>query len=105
MALRTAQLPPQLAGGVYYQLAVLFQIFLARSIFDVRGVTVSAAKADSSSIELVRKATSSSVSLVEIPTTLLEDALALLLNFLFVTVVHCWLSTMSGWTHIVSFEE
>jgi len=49
---------------------------------------VSVVKADSSSPELVRKATSSSVSLVEIPTTLLENALALPLGFLFVTVVH-----------------
>ena len=49
---------------------------------------VSAAKADSSSPELVRDVTSSSVSLVEMLTTLLEDALALPLDFLFVTVVH-----------------
>jgi len=51
---------------------------------------------------LVREVTSSSVSLVEILTTLLEDTLALPLDFLLVTVIHCWLSTMSGWTHIVS---
>jgi len=63
---------------------------------------VSSAKDDSSSSELVREVTTSSVSLVEIPTTLLEDALALPLDFLLVTVIHCWLSTMSGWTHIVS---
>jgi len=52
--------------------------------------------------ELMRAVTSSSVSLVEIPTTLLEDALALPLEFLLVTLVHCWLSVISGWTHIVS---
>jgi len=63
---------------------------------------MSAAKADSSSPELVREVTSSSVSLVEILTTLLEDVLALPLDFLLVTVIHCWLLTMSGWTHIVS---
>jgi len=50
---------------------------------------VLAAKADSYSPELVREATSSAVSLAEIPTTLLEDALALPLDFLLVTVVHC----------------
>ena len=52
----------------------------------MEGVPVLAAKADSSSSELVRKATSSSVSLVEIPTTLLEDTLALPLDFLCVTI-------------------
>ena len=35
-------------------------------------------------------------------TTLLEDALALPLDLMLVTVVHCWLSTISGWTHIIS---
>jgi len=52
-------------------------------------MVVSTAKGDSSSPELVREATSSSVSLVEIPTTLLEDALDLPMDFLFMTVVHC----------------
>ena len=66
------------------------------------GVLISAIRADSSSLELVREATSFSVSLVEMLTTLLEDALALPLDFLLVTVVHCWLLTMSGWTYIVS---
>ena len=68
----------------------------------VFNVQVSATRADSSSPELVREATSSSVSLLEIFTTLLKDALAFLLNFLLVIVVHYWLLTMSGWTHIVS---
>ena len=53
----------------------------------MEGAPVSAAKADSSSLELVREATSSSVSLVEIPTTLLEDTLAIPLDFLCVTIV------------------
>ena len=57
---------------------------------------MSAAKADSSSPELVREATSSSVSLVEILTTLLEEALVLPLDFLLVTVIHCWLLTIDG---------
>jgi len=69
---------------------------------NVGGALVSVANADSSSPKQVRAATSSSVSLVEIPTILLEDALTLTLDFLLVTVVHCWLSTMSGWTHTVS---
>ena len=47
---------------------------------------MSAVKTDSFSSELVREATSFSVSLVEIPTALLEDALALPLDFLFMTV-------------------
>jgi len=59
-------------------------------------VPISVAKADFSSPELVREATPSSVSLVEIPTILLEDGLALPLDFLYVTVVHYWLSIMSG---------
>ena len=75
--------------------------FLDR-VFDVGGAPASAARADSSSFELVREATSSSVSLIEILTTLLEDALALPLDFLLMTVVYCWLSIISGWTHIVS---
>jgi len=49
---------------------------------------VSAAKTDSSSHELVRDVTSSSVSLVKMLITLLEDALVLPLDFLFVTFVH-----------------
>ena len=53
---------------------------------------MSVAKADSSSPKLVREAIPSSVSLVETLTTLLEDVLAFLLDFLVVTVVHCWLS-------------
>jgi len=65
-------------------------------VFDVEGVPISAAKKDSYSPELVREATSFSVSLVEIPTTLLEDALALPLDFLCVTVVYYWVSIMSG---------
>jgi len=40
---------------------------------------------DSSYPKLVRKATSSSFSFVEIPTTLLEDALVLPLDFQFVS--------------------
>jgi len=66
---------------------------------------VLATKADSSSPELFGEATSSSVSFVEIPTTLLEDTLVLPLDFLFVTVVYWWLSIMSGWTLIVSSRE
>jgi len=84
----TARLSPQLAGVVYYRLAVLFQVLLTDRVFDVGGASVSAAKADSSSPELVTDATSFSVSLVEMLTTLLEDALVLPLDFLFVTVIH-----------------
>ena len=79
-----------------------FKYCLSNRVFDVGGAPVSAAKVDSSSPELVREVTSYLVSLVEIPTTLLEDALVLPLDFLFVTVIHCWLWTMLGWIHIVS---
>ena len=65
----------------------------------------SAIKADSSSPELLREATFSLVSHVEMLTTFLKDALVFLLDFLFVIIVHCWLSIMSGWTHIVSPRE
>ena len=82
-----------------------FKYCLPAQVFDVGGAPMSAAKADSSSPELIREGTSSSISLVEILTTLLEDALALPLDFLFVTVVHCWFWTMSGCTHIVSPRE
>jgi len=68
-----------------------FRYCLPDRVFDVGGMPVSAAKADSSFPELVREATSFSVSFVEILITLLEDALALPLDFLFVTVIHCWL--------------
>ena len=54
-----------------------FRYCLSDQVFDVGGAPVSAAKVDSSSPELVREATSSSASLVEILTTLLEVALAL----------------------------
>jgi len=70
-------------GSPYY-----LRCYLLDRVFDVRGAPVSATKADPSSPELVRKATSFSISLVEILTTLLEDALALPLNFLLVTVIH-----------------
>ena len=79
-----------------------FRYYLPDRVFDVGDVPVSAARADSSSPELVREVTSSSVSVVEILTTLLKDALALPLDFLLVTIVYCWLCTISGWTHIVS---
>ena len=79
-----------------------FRYYLPDRVFDVGGAPVSAIRVGSSSPELVREATSSSISLVEMLTALLEDALALSLDFLLVTVVYCWLSTMSGWTHIVS---
>ena len=79
-----------------------FKYYLPNRVFDVEGALVSAAKADSFSLELVRIETPSSVSLVEMLTTLIEDALAFSLDFLFVTVVHCWILTMLGWTHIVS---
>jgi len=71
-------------------------------VFDVGGTLVSVTKADFSSPELVRDVTSSSVSLVEILTILLKDALILPLDFLLMTVVYCWLLTMSEWTQIVS---
>jgi len=83
-------------SSLYY-----FKYCLPNRVFIVGGAPVSAAKTDSSSPELVREGTFSSVSLVEIPTILLEDALALPLDFLLVTVVHCWLSTMSRWAHII----
>ena len=70
-------------------------------VFGVGGTPVLATRADPSSPELVREATSSSIYLVEMLTTLLEDTLALLLDFLLVTVAHYWLSIISGWTHIV----
>ena len=78
-------------GSPYY-----FKYCLLDQVLDVGGAPVSVVKTDSSSPELVRQATSSSAFLVEIPTTLLEDTLALPLDFLFVIVVHCWLLTMSG---------
>jgi len=68
------------------------------------GAPALATKADSSSPELVREAISSSISLVYILTTLLVDALALPLDLLFLIIVHCWLLTMSGWTHIISSQ-
>jgi len=51
-------------------------------VFNVEGAPGSATRANSSSLELVREATSFSVSLVEMLTILLEDALALPLDFL-----------------------
>jgi len=79
-----------------------FKYYLSNRVFDMGCAPVSVAKADSSSPELVRDTTSFSVSLVEMLTTLLEDALVLPLNFLFVKSFTYWLWTMSGWTHIIS---
>ena len=100
----TDRLSPQPAGGVCIGLPYCFKYCLLR-VLDVGGAHASAAKANSSSFELVREATSSSVSLVQIPTTLLEDTLTLTLDFLLVTVVHYWLLIMSGLTHFVSPQE
>jgi len=87
-------------GSSYY-----FKYCLLDRVFNVRGAHVSTAKANSYFPELVKSATSFSVSLVEMLTTLLEDTLALPLDFLFVIVIYRWLSIMSGWTHIVSPRE
>ena len=54
----------------------------------MEGASVSAAKIDSFSPELVREALPSSVSLVETLTILLVDALAFSLDILFMMVVH-----------------
>jgi len=89
-------------GEFTTDLPYCFRYCLSDRVFDVGGTPASATKVDSLSLELVREATSFSISLVEMLITLLEDALALPLDFLLVTVVHCWLSTISGWTHIVS---
>jgi len=71
-------------------LSYYFRYCLLDRVFDAGRMPVSATRADSSSPELVREATSFSVSLVEMLTTLLEDVLALPLDFLLVTVAHCW---------------
>jgi len=55
-----------------------------------------AAKTIFSSSESVRETASISVSLEEMHTTLQEGVFALLLDFLLVIVVHCWLRIMSG---------
>ena len=65
-----------------------FTYGLTNRVFNVGGESTSAVKVYFSPLELVREATSFSVSLVEILTTLLEDALALPLDFLFMTVVY-----------------
>ena len=51
-----------------------FRYCLPDRVFDLGGVPMSATRADSSSPEVVRESTLSSVSLVEMLTTLLEDA-------------------------------
>ena len=66
---------------------------------------MSATRTESSSPELVREVVSSSISLVEIPTTLLENILALPLDFLLVTVVHCWLSTVRMDPHCLALRS
>ena len=78
-------------GSPYY-----FKYCLSNQVFNMEGVPMSTAKADSFSPELMREAIPSSVSLVETLTTLLEDALAFPLDFLFVMIVHCWVSMRSG---------
>jgi len=77
-------------GSLYY-----FRYYLPGRVYDVGGALVSAAKADSSSPKPVREVTSFLVSLVEILSALLEEALALPLDFLLVTVIYYWLLTMS----------
>jgi len=86
-------------SSMYY-----FKYCLLVRVFDVEGAHVSAAKADSSSLELVRD-TSSLVSFVEMFTTLLEDVVALPLDFLFMTVIHCWLSTCQDGPTLSLLEE
>jgi len=55
-------------GSPYY-----FKYCLPARVFDVEGAPMSAAKADSTSPELMRKEIPSSISLVEMLITLLED--------------------------------
>jgi len=70
-------------GSPYY-----FRYCLPDRLFEVGGAPMSAAKVASLSPELVIEATSSSVSLVEILTTLFEEALVLPLDFLLVMVIY-----------------
>ena len=66
---------------------------------------MSAAKAKSYSPKLVRDAISSSVSLVAMLTTLLKDALDFPLDFLFMTVIHYWLSICQDGSILSLLEE
>ena len=62
----------------------------------------SAAKTIVSSSESVSEGISVSASQKEAHTTLQDEAFALPLDFLLVTVVHCRTSSKSGWTHMIS---
>jgi len=80
-----------------------FKYCLPDRVFDVGGVVVSATKVDSSSPELVSEATSSFLSCRDTH-HIVEECFGLAFGFPVVTVVHCWLSTMSRWTHIICPE-
>jgi len=91
-------------GWASHSFIVLLQVLVARSSLCHERSSCSIARTILSSSESVREATSVSASLEEAHTTLWEKVLALPLDFLLVTVVHCWLWTRSGWTHIISLR-
>jgi len=74
-----------------------FKCDLSERAFNVGDAFMSVAKVDSSSPELVREATSSSFSLVEIP-----YIAGGCFSLLFMTIIHYWLLTVSRWIYIVS---
>ena len=98
----TARLSPQLAARVYHRLAVQFQVLLTRSSLwrgrcacvSNKGWVLFSWTSEGDDIFFGLSCTDT--------TTLLEYALALPLDLVFVIALHCWLSIMSGWTHIVS---
>jgi len=98
----TARLSPHLAGGSLPSAHHAFSSTVCQIESSIWDVHLCQQQRQTPLLLNYWGATSSSVSLAEMLTTLLEDAQILPLNFLFMIVVHCWLSIMSGWTHIVS---
>ena len=66
------------------------------------GAFSSTARTIVSSSESVSEKTSVSASQEKAHTTLQGETFVLSLDFLLITVVHCWLSTRSRWTHMIS---
>ena len=73
-----------------------FKYYWREGVPAIGRASCSAVRINSSSSESVREATFLSAFLEEAHTTLQEDALALTLDYILVTVVHYWLWIMSG---------
>jgi len=89
-------------GGFVTNSSYFFKYDWPERVSATSGILSSMARTIVSSSKSVSKGLSVSTSQEGAHTTLKGAIFALLLDFLLVTVVYCWLSTRSRWTYIIS---